>query len=114
MQENTDRPSGGAGIFRIREITDFELSIACGLYWIAHEDRNYPVILTPHHLKRLFEIEGLPIEDFTGDESARFRKVILQRREGNFGGDLFDEQGDDITPQRCWVKEADEADAAEP
>jgi hypothetical protein len=91
------------------EIANFELSIFNGLYWIAYEERQYPVILTPYHLKRLFEIEGLPIEAFTGDEPARFSKAILLRRDMRFAGDLFDEEGDDITPQHCWVKEASEA-----
>lgn len=114
MQQNTDSPSTEARAIGIQEITDFELSIFNGLYWISYEDRQYPVILTPHHLKRLFEIEAMPIEDFTGNEPLRFSKAILLRRDVRIGGDLFDEEGDDITPQPCWVKEASEADAVHP
>jgi len=113
MQQNTNTSSGEARAIRLQEITDFEISISNGLYWISYEERHYPVILTPYHFKRLFEFEGLPIEDFTGDEPVRFTKTILQRREQTWYGDLYDEEKDDVTPQACWVKETSESNSAE-
>lgn len=109
MEQNTDSTTDKPSAMQHLEIANFELSISNGLYWIAYEERQYPVTLTPYHLKRLFEIEGLPIAEFTGDEPARFSKAILLRRDVCFGGDLFDEEGDDITLQHCWVKEVSEA-----
>lgn len=105
MERNTELHTDVHRTVKHLEIADFELEISNGLYWLRYGSRCYPAILTPHNFKRLFEIEGTPIEGFSGDEAVPFRKAILIRREGNICGDVFDEEGDDITPQPCWVKE---------
>lgn len=114
MERNTDLPTDGHRKAKHLEIADFELEISNGLYWLRHGGRCYPTILTPYDFKRLFEIEGTPIEDFAGDEPVRFSKAILMKREGNICGDVFDEEGDDITPQPCWVKETNDEISTHP
>lgn len=114
MHQNTDSAPPVSFIRQTQEITNFEISISNGLYWISYKDNQYPIIMTPYQFKRLFEIEGLPIEDFTGDESACFNKAVLLLRNVRFSGDLFDEEGDDISPQECWVKESIQLDSLNP
>jgi len=86
-------------------IKDFEIELSNSLYWISSENGRYPVVLTPYDFKRLFEIEGLPIEGFTGQEPLRFRRAKLIQSRNQVGGDIFDEEGQDITPQTCRVAE---------
>ena len=114
MQQDTDSAASSSSVKNTQEISNFEISISNGLYWISYEDNQYPIIITTYQFKRLFEIEGLPIEDFTGEEPASFNKAILLRRNVSFGGNLFDEEGDDMTPQKCWVKENPQLDPVNP
>lgn len=76
-----------------------------GLLWISYEERKYPVTLTPYDMMRLFEIEGLPIQEFNHSEPVSFTKAILHRCPQTISGDIFDEDGCDITPQHCWIEE---------
>lgn len=106
MKETTNSTNQSPEQPKHQEIKNFEISISNGQYWIDYEDRNYPVILTPHEFKRLFEVEGVPIEKFTDEDPVRFHKAVLLRSERRFRGDLFDEEGCDVTPQPCWVMAA--------
>ena len=87
-------------------IKNFEIELSNGLYWISSENGRYPVVLTPYDFKRLFEIEGIPIESFTGQEPLRFQKTTLIQSHYQVGSDVFDEEGQDITPQTCWVEKS--------
>lgn len=86
------------------EIKNFELSLAFSQYMVSYDTYHYPIIMTPHEFLKLFETEGIPIESFTGDEPTRFTKVVLMRKGYTMRGDIYDEEGADCTPQRCWVK----------
>ncbi len=110
MNRNNYFPRQEIGIFALPSIENFELTVGNGQYWLNVGKRSFPIIMTPCHLKRLFEIEGIPIRDFSGDEPFQFHKATLLRSELSFRGDLFDREGHDITPQPCWVKENDDAD----
>ena len=93
---------------KILEIQNFTLELSFGQFWIKHEDGRYPIIMTPFDFVKLHEIEGLPFESeqYNGpDHPVHFSKAILLRSSNRYGGDLFDECGEDVTPVECWVKQ---------
>jgi len=96
-----------------KEIRDFEISLESSMFWIRYEKRRYPIIMTPYDFSRLFEIGGIPIESFTSDNSVQFTKAILVRAGYNICDEIYNEEGNDITPQECWPKEPGEDDVSE-
>lgn len=83
------------------------------MFRINYGECYYPIIMTPYHFSKLFEIEGIPIESFTADSPVRFTKAILIRSGYNICDEVFNEDGNDITPQVCWPKEPGADDATE-
>lgn len=104
MQQHTDTPNAASSRKPI-EIRSFTLERSMGLFWISYEEHKYSVTLTPYDMMRLFEIEGLSIEEFNHLEPVSFTKAILLRSPYTIAGDIFDEEGCDITPQYCWIAE---------
>ncbi len=91
----------------IIEIKNFDLRIYKNQYWIKYDEDQYPIVMTPYNLLKLFEIEGIRIVPETLQEEAviHFGKAVLLRRYWT----NVDVEGDPdepapILPYPCWVK----------